>query len=135
MAELISQSLAFREEYDAGLKKLIAGRRSELDRIRAERMSPAKIAADREKFRREYLDLLGWPLNQYDEYRKTPMNVRKTPHGENDFAVIWQMQFEVLPGLWFYGLFFEHKNKSEDLPFVICQHGGLGTPEVVSGAL
>ena len=135
MAELISQSLAFREEYDAGLKKLIAGRRSELDRIRAERMSPAKIAADREKFRREYLDLLGWPLNQYDEYRKIPMNVRKIPHGENDFAVIWQMQFEVLHGLWFYGLFFEHKNKSDDLPFVICQHGGLGTPEVVSGVL
>ncbi len=135
MAELISQSLQFREEYDAGLKNLITNRRAELDRIRAERMSPANIAADREKFRREYLDLLGWPLNEYEEYRKTPMNVRKIPHGENDFAVIWRMQFEILPGLWFYGLFFEHKNKSDDLPFVICQHGGLGTPEVVSGVL
>ncbi len=135
MTEEISSSLPFREEYDRGLKQLIENRRAELNRIRAERMSPANIAADREKFRREYLDLLGWPLNEYDEYRKTPMNVRVIPHGENDFAVIRQMQFEVLPDLWFYGLFFEHKNKSEDLPFVICQHGGLGTPEVVSGVL
>lgn len=135
MTEEISSSLPFREEYDRGLKQLIENRRAELNRIRAERMSPANIAADREKFRREYLDLLGWPLNEYEEYRKTPMNVRVIPHGENDFAVIRQMQFEVLPDLWFYGLFFEHKNKSEDLPFVICQHGGLGTPEVVSGVL
>ncbi len=135
MTEEISSSLPFREEYDRGLKQLIENRRAELNRVRAERMSPANIAADREKFRREYLDLLGWPLNEYEEYRKTPMNVRVIPHGENDFAVIRQMQFEVLPDLWFYGLFFEHKNKSEDLPFVICQHGGLGTPEVVSGVL
>ena len=122
MAERITQSLTFREEYDAGLKNLIADRRAEFDRVRAERMSPANIAADREKFRREYLDLLGWPLNEYEKYRKLPMNVRKIPHGKNDFALIWQMQFEILPGLWFYGLFFEHKNKSDDLPFVICQH-------------
>lgn len=135
MPEHISESLPFREEYDRGLKNIIEQRRAELDRIRAERMSPANIAADREKFRREYIDLLGWPLNEYEEYRKTPMNVRVFLHGENEFAVIRQMQFEVLPGLWFYGLYFEHKNKSEDLPFVICQHGGLGTPEVVSGVL
>lgn len=135
MPEDISASLPFREEYDTGLKKLVENRRAELDRVRAERMSPANIAADREKFRREYTDLLGWPLNVYENYRSVPMNVRRLPHGENDFAVIWQMQFEVLPELWFYGLFFEHKNKAEDLPFVICQHGGLGTPEVVSGVL
>lgn len=135
MAEDISLSRPFREEYDAGLKKLIETRRAECDRVRADRMSPEKIAADRETYRTEYLDLLGWPLNAYEEYRKQPMNVRKVPHGENEFAVIWQMQFEVLPDLWFYGLFFEHKNKEENLPFVICQHGGLGTPEVVSGVL
>ena len=135
MPEDISASLSFREDYDRGLKNLIEHRRAEFNRIRAERMSPAKIAADRETFRREYLDLLGWPLNEYEEYRNTRMNVRVIPHGENDFAVIRQMQFEVLPGLWFYGLYFEHKNKTEDLPFVICQHGGLGTPEVVSGVL
>ena len=135
MPEDISLSLSFRKTYDEGLKKLVENRRAECDRLRAERMSPANIAADREMYRAEYIDLLGWPLNAYEEYRRTPMAVKKIPHGENDFAVIWQMQFEVLPELWFYGLFFEHKNKSEDLPFVICQHGGLGTPEVVSGVL
>ena len=48
MPEHISASLPFREEYDRGLKNIIERRRAELDRIRAERMSPANIAADRE---------------------------------------------------------------------------------------
>ncbi len=135
MSEEISASLPFREEYADGIRKLIEARRAECDRFRAERMSPEKIAADRETFRKEYCDLLGYPLNAYDDLKHQPMNVQKTPHGENDFAKIWRMQFEILPDLWFYGLFFEHKNHAEPLPFVICQHGGLGTPEIVSGVV
>ncbi len=135
MPEDISASLPFREEYADGLQKILRARRAECDRLRAERMSPESIAADRDSFREEYRNLLGWPLNEYETLRKQPMNVRKIPHGENEFAHIWQMQFEILPELWFYGLFFEHKNKAESLPFVICQHGGVGTPEIVSGVV
>ncbi len=135
MPEEISASLTFREQYADGIRKLIDVRRAKCDRLRAERMSPENIAADRETFRKEYCNLLGWPLNDYDNYKHQPMNVRKIPHGENDFAHIWRMQFEILLDVWFYGLFFEHKNKVESLPFVICQHGGLGTPEIVSGVV
>ena len=135
MLEDISESLEFRKEYESGLNKIIKNRRTEVDRIRADRMSPAKIAADRENCRAEFINLLGWPLNAYKEYRNTPMTVRKIAHGETDFAKIWRMQFEVLPGLWFYGLFYEHKDPNVDIPFVICQHGGLSTPEVLSGVL
>jgi len=135
MTEDISKSLPFRKEYDEGLKKLLENRRAECDRIREAQAGPRQIAENREEFRRAYAEMLGWPLSRYCDYAGTVPNVRKTRHGENEFAVIWQMQFEVLPDLWFYGLFFEHKNKEESLPFVICQHGGLGTPEVVSGVL
>ena len=133
MNEDISHFIPFRTDYATGLKTTIQKRRDAFDRMRAERMSPAMIAANREKYRNEFIDLLGWPLNAYEEYRNTPMNVRKERYGENEFSVIWQMRFEVLPELWFYGLFLEHKNKADRLPFVICQHGGLGTPEYVSG--
>ena len=42
------------------------------------------------------------------------------------------MQIEVLPDLWFYGIYFEHSD-GKKRPFVICQHGGMGTPEICSG--
>jgi len=131
----LSETRPYREEYYSGLQTLIETRRRELDAARAVRMSPEAVAANRETFREEYIGMLGWPLTEYEAMRNTPVQVRRTLRGENEFAQIWQMQFEVLPDLWLYGLFFEHKNKSEALPFVICQHGGGGTPERISGVL
>jgi dienelactone hydrolase len=45
------------------------------------------------------------------------------------------MQFEILDGLMMSGIFFRAKNESPDekKPLVIVQHGGLGTPEHISG--
>ena len=52
MAELITQSLKYREEYDAGIKIIIANRQAECDKLRSEKYSPEKISANREKIRK-----------------------------------------------------------------------------------
>ena len=133
MPEDIEFSLPYRETYQEGLYAVLEARRAEMSRQREARITPARMAQNREAFREEFADLLGWPLNCYEAYRDQPMQVRKELQGENDFSKIYRMQFEVLPNLWFYGIFFEHKNTADALPFVICQHGGQGTPERISG--
>ena len=44
---------------------------------------------------------------------------------------MYRVQIEVLKDFWFYGLLFVHNDKAKK-PFVICQHGGDGTPELCS---
>lgn len=132
MSESFDISLPYRQAYQDGLFRALESRRKEMDRQRAQRVSPANMAQNREAFREEFTQMLGWPLNCYKEYRTQPMQVRKERLGENDFAQIYRMQFEVLPELWFYGIYFAHKSDDPELPFVICQHGGQGTPERIS---
>ncbi len=46
----------------------------------------------------------------------------------------YRLQFETLDCVKFYGIYFEYEDKKE-LPLVICQHGGWGSPELCSGLL
>ena len=125
-------SLRFRQSYLDGIRKTIEARRAECDRLRAAYLSPESCAAHREDYRKDFLDLLGSPLREYEELKSSPMAVKSEPRGFYGEAEMTSLQFEVLPGLWFYGIYFEHPKKDPSLPFVISQHGGAGTPEVGS---
>lgn len=127
-----SASLRFRRDYYNGINAIIDARRKEADAIRAEYITPEKAAADRPSYRRDLTKILGWPLTKYDELTAGTMNVRKEKRTETDDAVIWSMQFEILPDCWFYGLFYENKKQVSDAPFVIAQHGGAGGPESIA---
>jgi len=124
-------SLPFREDYHHGIKAAIRARRDEVDVIRRAYITPEKVAADREAYRRDLVSFFGWPLTEFDSLDKAPMAVRKSLRCSEDFADVYSMQFEVLPNLWFYGLYYEAKNAKEKLPFVFVQHGGAGTPETI----
>lgn len=127
-----SASLKFRRDYFNGINKLIADRRAHADRARAEYINPEKAAADREKYRRDLAALIGWPLTEYESLATGKMSVRKENRFETDEAVVWSMQFEILSGVWFYGLFYENRNPAENAPFVVVQHGGGGGPETLA---
>jgi len=52
---------------------------------------------------------------------------------EDEYASIYRVFTEVLEGVETYGLVFLPKEGKGDMPLAICQHGGGGSPEVISG--
>ncbi len=49
------------------------------------------------------------------------------------YATIYRMWHEVLEGVEVYGLLFVPKDRDQPSPLMICQHGGGGNPELMSG--
>ena len=72
--------------------------------------------------------MLGWPLVGVDLNKIPVVTAEKLSH--EDGYEIYRMQFEILDGLKLTGLFFKAQSEK---PLVIVQHGGLGTPEIISG--
>ncbi len=127
-----SASLKYRDEYYKGINSIIEERRKEVDSIRAEYINPEKAAANREFYREELKKLFGWPLTEYDKFAAQPMDVKTEKRFETDDATVFSVQLEVMPELWFYGLYYENKKKTDGQPFVIVQHGGAGGPETLA---
>lgn len=117
----------YRVTYLRGIQKLIEARKKE---CRLNRQQVAQdIVQNREVYRKRYLNMLGWPLN---EEKRPILSVSKNKIFEDKECVFYRMQFELFEGYQFYGILFQHKVEQE-LPLVISQHGGWGTPELCSG--
>jgi len=117
-----------RDEYTDSIGKL-------LDRlkIRAEqnRREAFTKAGSKEKLRSKYIAMLGYPLTSYVSDPRFAVKTEAPTEHEN--MIVTRYQLEVIPGFWFYGILYEHKEggRSKGNALVIAQHGGLGTPEVV----
>lgn len=111
-----------------GIYKTMENRRKIYDAMREEYINPEKAAQNREEYRRDFTNMLGWPLTEYEALKDTPMAVKKTYRYDIYNGRAYAMEFEVLPELWAYALYIESNNKGE-LPFIITQHGGCGNPE------
>ena len=117
----------FREEYLSGFDKIIAARRIQMQKIRAEKRKD--IFLDAEKHREEFRNMLGWPLTDYDPSVIPPVVIECL--AVEDEVEISRCSFEVLEGLKLTGLLFK-KRDGKKRPMVIVQHGGAGTPELIS---
>ena len=116
-----------RKDYLDSIEKLIENKQSEC-RLKREKYIK-KIINEPDEARREYLEMLGWPLT---DKVNDPVSVEKTLLSrEEDGYNIYRMKFEIFKDFHFYGLYFEYRDQK--LPLVISQHGGLGTPELCSG--
>lgn len=131
-AEMTERTMKARWQYADGFYKVLEDRRKIYTEIRENYIDPKKCSENRNKYRDDFASILGWPLTEYDSLSKTPMAVKKEYRYDTGYAEAYAMEFEVLPGLWFYGLYLESKNKGEKLPFIITQHGGCGNPESAS---
>lgn len=86
------------------------------------------ISANREAYRQEFRQMLGWPLTAAPE----PVRVlEEIPVFENESCEIVRVLLEVLDDFQFYGIRMTHKTNGR-LPYSIVQHGGQGTSEIVS---
>lgn len=110
--------------YCESIKKAVEKQREICDKKRTERL--CDIDRDREKYRREFREMLGWPLNRYEN--SIPDAEKTLVCSENGIS-IYKIVFTIPFGIKFCGMLFCH-DKSEKLPLVIFQHGKLGSPEL-----
>lgn len=125
--EDINATLEQKKSYLFSVEELI---KTKMEKAKSEREKNLKnIIKDTDSARKEYLEMLGWPLT---ETVKDPISVKKTLLScEEEGYNIYRMKFEIFENFFFYGLYFEYRDQK--LPFVISQHGGNGTPELCSG--
>lgn len=121
-------SKKFKEEYLDGLKKVILQRQEAAKHERKEYFKD--ILKNQENFRNDLKEMLGWPLVNFNE--NNAFNVESEKIYSCSEYTVYRMQFEVIDGLKVAGLFFQ-VDKSIKKPLIIVQHGGSGTPELISG--
>ena len=119
-------SAPYRDAYRNGIAELVRARRAEADAVRRSYVSPERMAADQETYRRDLSELLGWPLTQ-----KRGGVPAVTVCAEREYEpgiTMRRLQIEALPGVPFYGILFV-PGLPGPKPLVISQHGGGATPE------
>jgi len=126
--EDIQTSKEYKQTYIDGLERLILERQREAADKRAAYCK--NIFTDAEAYREDFRKMLGWPLTEHGA--KGVPAVRKVRLAEENGYSIYRMTFRILDGLEMTGLYFE-MHGAEKKPLVLVQHGGLGTPEHISG--
>ena len=126
--EKIDCSKPYKQKYLDGLNNLISLREKELAIKRQNNFKD--IFKNQDVYREDFKKMLGYPLVDY-QVKGVPTAKSEKLSVEQGYT-IYRMTFEVLDGLEISGLYFEmHGNAKK--PLVLVSHGGLGTPELISG--
>lgn len=119
----------YKKQYVDGFERILEQRQQEATAIRENYAQ--HIFESPESYRKDFREMLGWPLVGHTA-SGSPAVVSEKLADEETYT-LYRMHFDILDGLTMSGLFFRLKG-DEKKPLVIVQHGGLGTPERVSGA-
>lgn len=122
-----SDGEAYRARYADSIEDLIASRQEECARKR-EAFFDKYFVKRPDVIRSKMCELLGWPLTAE---RKPPLSVNTEKLGERDGVSICRVEFELFPGFRYFGIL-SVREDGKKRPFVIAQHGGSGTPELVT---
>ncbi len=126
--ESVNQSQKYKENYRDSILDLIKERQKYAQAVREDYIKD--IFTDTERYRDDFRKMLGWPLVDCDE--------RGVPDAEfellskEDGYTLYRVHIRTVQNLKLTGLFFK-LDTDEKKPLVIVQHGGLGTPEMISG--
>ena len=126
--EKIDKNDSYRKEYADGIKSFLKTERAKRNGDRRKYISPETFAENQEKYRRYYIDMLGYPLTTDRKSAKLFSEQFVASDGNVD---IFRLRFSVFGGVTFYGILFRQKENHRSSPFVYCLHGGGGTPEVI----
>ena len=121
------KSSEYKKQYVEGIESLINARQIELEKARREYIK--EIFSSPDRYRKDFIEMLGWPLC---EERPARPSVTSEKIATEQNCEIYRMTFEVIEGLKMSGLFFKQLCEGKK-PLVIVQHGGEGTPEMISG--
>lgn len=126
--ESLQSTQSFRQNYKDGIDELIMYGYKAAEEIRTKYISGIKDKPD--AYRNDFINLLGFPLNQYDK-NEIPV-AKKILLSKQSGEIIYRIEIEVYKNLNLCGLLFLH-DETEKRPLVISQHGGGGTAELCSG--
>lgn len=118
----------YKKAYVDGIERIISQRQEQAQQHRDSYIKG--IFTNPDKYRNDFRKMLGWPLVDHEVTELPKVSTEKL--SQEDGYCIYRMQFEVLEGLKMTGLYFR-ANGDQKKPLVILQHGGLGTPELISG--
>ncbi|MBQ8496125.1 MAG: hypothetical protein IJ489_01555 [Clostridia bacterium] len=117
-----------KEAYLSGLESLIRKREREAASVRSARAEV--ILIEPETYRHELREMFGYPL--CEEKTGLPPRAEIMHLSDEDGYTVYRLRLEIMDGLWMTGLYFR-LNGEEKRPLAIVQHGGEGTPELISG--
>lgn len=121
-----SATKQYKQEYIDGIEAFIKNLEKKAESVRDSR----NIFENTEKYRKELCAMLGFPLAGHVTESETKVCAEKL--SDEDGFSLYRMHFTILDTITVSGLFFK-QNGEEKKPLVIVQHGGLGTPELISG--
>ena len=120
---------SWREEYQAGIEGYLEREKGKAEDARKQFISPEKYKNNPQLYRKQLMKLLGFPLTPR---REMPKLYKKEWVAEDKNVNIYRIQLQFFDSIKFYGLFFEQKENKNAAPFVIAQHGGGDTAELIS---
>ena len=120
-----------RKNYIDGINAFINRKNNECYDKREEFMPPERLTKELESYRHLYLEMLG--VTKIDS---TNCHEPQMIHvGDDDECSCYRVITYITPEIPFYSLLFKPHNLDASSPFIIAQHGGLGTPEICSEML
>lgn len=119
----------FHKAYLEGVNAFLEKSREAANQKRDEFIDPAAYKNDPEFYREKLCEQLGYPLS---EKRVVPKLLEKNFVIRDQNVNIYRMVFEFFDSIPLYGLYFEQVEDAASAPFFIAQHGGGGTPEIIS---
>jgi len=118
----------YRTTYRDGIDALIQRRKKQADIERKKNL--ANMISDQEQYRCDFINMLGWPLNR----EKSGFNNIEITHvATDDLKEIYRIQLSVLDDMQPYAILMLPVNRQTPCPVSLALHGGMGTPELVSG--
>ncbi|MBQ8213719.1 MAG: acetylxylan esterase [Clostridia bacterium] len=118
----LSNGALQRTRYYEGVCALIDEKAKQASKKRDVYCSADQMAEKREKYRAEYISMLGWPLTEYRSV--TNIAVEKELLEEIENLKIYRLSLETLPGVWFQGLLYVPHERDKKAPLVILHPGG-----------
>lgn len=127
--ENIEDSKDVKINYAESIDSLIEKRKKHFEEKRKDLWD--KFFDNQQNYREEFKKMLGWPLvEESAKEGAPPVKIEKL--SDEDGFTVYRMEFDIIDGCILSGLFFKQET-DEKRPLVIVQHGGMGTPELISG--
>lgn len=124
--ETVYDALEYRASYLQGIEQLIEYKK----KLNSENRNTEYVMAHPEESRKKLCEILGWPLAE--ERSQEHLFFRETLLSQEGECDVYRIELEVLRGLVLSGILLRHHGE-QALPLILCQHGGLGTAERVTG--
>ena len=128
--EQIEKDTKFRSAYYDGVLAVLGEEYTRKQEQRQKKFSPANYKENSDKYHKEFLEMLGFPLTE--STREVQLK-DKIFVAQDKNVNIYRLTLLIRGKIPFYGLYFEQIENKAGAPFVITLHGGMGTPELIAG--